>query len=806
MGTPNNNNILLQCPENNCNILSLSVVSLLRHMGGHNFDRIFCGIENCPLSCRSVKYLRSHLRNVHPHIFTSSLLEISSGENSFIRIFSNEAPSETLHRSEESHFRSSPDSEIINRVDDINENFDITIENSSPINNFIDESYFLHQDFKKKFLEHIIVNGFGKFVSFKAIKNILDGFLDLFDEIGNSSLNRDDFIADCKHCLLNSDNLDYQINDHFDSIYPVEIFIGTTKKSFVYFNLKESIERLVSEFDSFEEFLTEDNNVESNEILYRNFFDSGNPKEKDTIYLNVFCDDFQLANPLLATKSLKNEFCGQYFRIISKNLFKYSKKSSIKLLTLCKTSIFNSNMNDIYEFVAKELHSINETGIRVTKLGQAKDLKVKIGFFSFDSKAASEILGMKKGFTHNYCCRFCLTKRDEFKSCSVENHAILRSEASYRQCLSKIDPGFSDGYDYRGIQRESPLRFFNQSDFFTLSPPCISHDIFEGVGMYILKQAINTLSNESSNGFNYDILKKTLEEFVLIGNDQASFPSKFPKLPQSLRFQANECYYFFRFFLYITRNILESHEVVDIIQNFVGIINIIQSYAISENDLVILESRIDAFLQKCVKVFPTMSITVKFHHMIHYPRLIAEFGPLRLCSTINFESHHSFLKKLAHSSKNWKNPAITIGQAYARATAVTNSTDALFGKTEVSAFDIDENLQNHQKFTGTTVYQVKSAIFNGITYKSGGLGGYFSVDMENTTFNKIDKVFSVEQKLFFQITRHAVTSQEDLNIYLIENPCDESENLFECCDDLIHPNFLHLYKLDNNYVIPYYKI
>lgn len=56
--------------------------------------------------------------------------------------------------------------------------------------------------------------------------------------------------------------------------------------------------------------------------------------------------------------------------------------------------------------------------------------------------------------------------------------------------------------------------------------------------------------------------------------------------------------------------------------------------------------------------------------MIHYPRIIAFLGPLRLLSTINFESMHSFLKSTVDSSKIRISPHLTIAKNYPRSSSI----------------------------------------------------------------------------------------------------------------------------------------
>ena len=64
----------------------------------------------------------------------------------------------------------------------------------------------------------------------------------------------------------------------------------------------------------------------------------------------------------------------------------------------------------------------------------------------------------------------------------------------------------------------------------------------------------------------------------------------------------------------------------------------------SNETIAMLASIIEAFLSLCSEHNNELKITVKFHHLIHYPSMIAKFGPPKILSTINFESLHSYLK------------------------------------------------------------------------------------------------------------------------------------------------------------------
>jgi len=56
--------------------------------------------------------------------------------------------------------------------------------------------------------------------------------------------------------------------------------------------------------------------------------------------------------------------------------------------------------------------------------------------------------------------------------------------------------------------------------------------------------------------------------------------------------------------------------------------------------------------------------TPKLHFLIHYPRLISVFAPVKHMWCMRFESCHQYFKKLARISKNFRNIAYTLAERH----------------------------------------------------------------------------------------------------------------------------------------------
>ena len=86
--------------------------------------------------------------------------------------------------------------------------------------------------------------------------------------------------------------------------------------------------------------------------------------------------------------------------------------------------------------------------------------------------------------------------------------------------------------------------------------------------------------------------------------------------------------------------------------------------AVEHDQLGHLQDVIAIFLATFVKVFGADKFLPKFHYMMHYPRQIALFGPLKNLWCIRFEGKHQYFKKVAVRANNSKNFCYTLAKRY----------------------------------------------------------------------------------------------------------------------------------------------
>ena len=130
--------------------------------------------------------------------------------------------------------------------------------------------------------------------------------------------------------------------------------------------------------------------------------------------------------------------------------------------------------------------------------------------------------GFLESFCAEYSCRYCLAKRhaaiENPLDCSAE-----RTVGNYKQAVDFLRDN-PDETSYQGIKRDS---VFNQLSSFHVTtglPPCLGHDLFEGVICYDLAICIKYFVQ--SKWLTYEILNGRVQRFEFVGSDNANKPAE----------------------------------------------------------------------------------------------------------------------------------------------------------------------------------------------------------------------------------------------------------------------------------------
>ena len=195
-----------------------------------------------------------------------------------------------------------------------------------------------------RFLQILVLNG--SKLPFSQMKALVDSLIDLFSCLNGQDLPMDYLLSLLKQSISSQESYDQQIENRFDGVYPDIVDIGSSGESFAIIPLRKSLNLKLNHYKEPDEISI----TGEKEDKISSYFGGDNCLE-NSIYLNFFIDDFQLANPLLSKKACGNEFKAFYYRIVTSNSLKFSNRDSIHLFSLCKTSVFKEHPDEVLSYL-----------------------------------------------------------------------------------------------------------------------------------------------------------------------------------------------------------------------------------------------------------------------------------------------------------------------------------------------------------------------------------------------------------------------------------------------------------------------
>ncbi|KAL2099496.1 hypothetical protein ACEWY4_003890 [Coilia grayii] len=182
------------------------------------------------------------------------------------------------------------------------------------------------------------------------------------------------------------------------------------------------------------------------------------------------------------------------------------------------------------------------------------------------------------------------------------------------------------------------------------------HDFLEGVVPHVIKLVLTSLHREKIVGVQN--VSVALAEFTFGQNDSSSKPAPISErlvLDGKLAGKAVEKWTLFRTLPFIIGDkIPKSNKTWQLFLCLREIGEIILAPTVSVSWVSYLDFLISSFLTDFRRLYPN-NITPKVHYLLHYPRLIQEFGPPRAHWCMRYEAKHLYFKKVAERNCNFKN-------------------------------------------------------------------------------------------------------------------------------------------------------
>ena len=558
------------------------------------------------------------------------------------------------------------------------------------------------------------------------LKTVLTKKLDL-PETHCSSLKRV-FENESLSSLLNNKHLNtihkrrnyYETNFHY--VAPIEIFLGeinSIKCCCHYIPIKT---QLSTYLQLFKEVLFE--RPKSKVNILSDFWD-GNLYQhlQATTSLNFFLyqDSFEIVNPIGSSKK-KHKLLAVYCMIGNIPAAHRMSLANILLVMLVKEKhVKHFGQSAVFRRLLADLKDLISNGIN---FDLSHSLKCNLLGIMGDNLGAHFVGGFVENFTTENFCRFCDISKTSF---SEEPYRCgeKRTERSYDQAIDVLN---NDKTLHHHLGIKFPSLFHQLPDFHVCKPslpPCIGHDLFEGVVAYDLALFIKHFVK--LKWFTYDILNKRIQNFDYSAHDRSDQPPIIATNAKKLAGQAAENWCLLRLFsLIIFDRVKNSNDKIwKLFLSLREVVELVCAYEISHSQLAYLNVLCKDYVDRRKKHFPSVRLRPKHHFLLHYPALTMQFGPLIRLWTLRMESKHSYFKRCTRATKSFKNITWTLANKHQLFQAYRCKGMCLNLQVELSAAQalqpsscspsIFQELQKlnllHNSVTTT------SAIYQGITYK-----------------------------------------------------------------------------------------
>ena len=273
----------------------------------------------------------------------------------------------------------------------------------------------------------------------------------------------------------------------------------------------------------------------------------------------------------------------------------------------------------------------------------------------------------------------CHTRRHPRKVFFYSDHISRTKEDHGLQCAGILNPDLQQHWArLHGIKSNCVLNSLRGFHVVGGCVPDLMHDILEGVlsvsicallayciftkKYFSLKELNNVIEN-----FQYGVMesrdKPSKIELIHLKfsfskrGDVKSIPKK---LSKKLKQSARQLWLLgVNLPLLVGKKVPETDLTWCCFTTLLEICRLIFLSYISEFPLLQLESLIDEFLSG-VKNYFELDIIPKMHHLVDYPRIIRDIGPLGAYWCMRYEAKHSYFKQLQRRIRNYINIPFTL--------------------------------------------------------------------------------------------------------------------------------------------------
>lgn len=598
------------------------------------------------------------------------------------------------------------------------------------------------------------------------------------------------------------------VKQNFNFVKPLPVYVGMTSKNKArhchYIPIRKSIEALVQDQSIANQCLSP---CCSTDKILRDFTDGSIYKKctmdssKAYLPLILFQDSFEIVNPLGSAKT-RHKVLGVYFVLGSLQCHNRSNIDNIQLVMLVNEHDFDRVGQHLFHQLVADLQALEAEGVLINGIRHF----IIVSAIAGDNLGSHCIGGFVKNFsTVAHMCRFCVLTRAEFDNgCISANDNRIRTPHSYNAAVAKLTESeltIVDGIKFASI-------FNSLKSFHVCSPglpPCVAHDLFEGVVAYDLPLFLRYFIKKK--WISLELLNKRIECIKLLGADSKVRPAAVHKNLQRLAGSASQNWCFLRI---VSVLICDLVQVEDAVYQAILVLRLVVEYvmapALSHGQVAYMKVLVEDYLERRQTLFPDVKLRPKHHYMTHYASLTLQFGPLVRLWTMRFESKHQYFKRCMRSSRNFVNVTgmlanrhqmlqayLSAGKRFASDLTVVKST------VDVDFSRVSHHLEVLKRSLGQNFGQLVSEItFKGTMYsRSQVLPLHIDNDKKEVLFGQIELISVCSEPHFVVGLRNGQYSH-DIGCYVVGEITDVQCFALQCFADC-YP--LNIYHLNSNAVV-----
>lgn len=394
--------------------------------------------------------------------------------------------------------------------------------------------------------------------------------------------------------------------------------------------------------------------------------------------LILYQDAFEIVNPLGSAKKV-HKMVAVYLVLGNLPCHVRMKMDNLQLVMLCRdTDLTRFGQRTVFESLISELTGLERNGLTFS----GRFFQVRLVCVLGDNLGSHWLGGFSTNFsTNSFICRYCLVEKVCDNSYSLASIAEMRTPANYN-----VDADCAaNGATFHGVVGRS---LFNVLNFYHVCmpglPPCLGHDLFEGVIQYDLALLLKELCKGTTD-MSIGYLNDSIKVFKFKGSDARDKPGLISSGP-SIGGHAVQNWCFLRLLPLLLFDVVDvASECWKLLLLLREVVELVCAPKLSETQVLYLNRLVEVYVEERARLFPMVALRPKHHYLLHYPWLIMMFGPLIHVWTMRLESKHSFFKRCCRTKHNYINVTKTLSETHQLNQALMSTGTVLCGEVELGS-------------------------------------------------------------------------------------------------------------------------